>query len=93
MDPKTAMVDMSKLQGFKEYARALKILSGEEVLTEQQTQQKQSQPVANDQIDSRQANTFDQIDPLFTQALNAPSIQAIKENDKLIKQIQMQSSL
>lgn len=31
---------------------------------------------------------MDQIDPLFMEALNVPSIQAIKEGDQLIKKIQ-----
>lgn len=38
-------------------------------------------------------DAFNFIDPLFTQALNEPSIQAIKEGDQLIKKIQMQSTL
>jgi hypothetical protein len=56
------------------------MISGEEA-----TQEENEKKEDLDQIDSKQPNTFDQIDPLFMSALNEPSIQAIKENDKLIK--------
>ena len=47
----------------------------------------------SDQIDSSQfTNTLNQLNPLFTEALNANSIQHIREGDQLIKNIQKQSS-
>jgi len=63
------MIDMSNILGYKDYQRALKIVSGEEVSPTKETEIKDET-----QIDSRQVNTLDMIDPLFAMALNGPSI-------------------
>ena len=72
------MVKLDNLNGFNEYQRALKIISGEEVSPIKDENQVQDQKPENQVVSN---NTLDQIDPLFTQALNAPSIQMIKESD------------
>lgn len=70
-------------------------------MVQEQTKGQPIKDVEDNQIDSSAtrvpqqagADAFDFIDPLFTQALNQPSIQAIKEGDQLIQKIQRQSSL
>lgn len=73
---------------------ALAKISGEEATPARNEESKQPEKDASqDQIVENHPNTLDQIDPLFTSALNAPSLQIIKENDRLIKKIQIQSSI
>ena len=76
-------VNFANLQGYQDFQKALKKLTGEASASPEPRPAKEAEP---QQIDSSVgANTFAQIDPLFTQALNASSMQAIKDSDTLIK--------
>jgi hypothetical protein len=76
-------VEMTNIQGYKQFRDALKVISGEEPSPDPNSKQDKQ-----DQIDSSvMNNTLAKIDPLFSMALNEKSIQDIKDNDMLIKQI------
>lgn len=89
------LIKLEGLPGYQDFMKALRAVSGEEVRPERGQEQANTQPGPNPdpeegQIDSsarKPADTLDQIDPLFAQALHAPSIQAIKESDQIIKKI------
>ena len=74
---------MTNIQGYKQFRDALKVISGEKPSPDPNSKQDKQ-----DQIDSSVTNnTLAKIDPLFSMALNEKSIQDIKDNDMLIKQI------
>lgn len=80
------MLSLSKCEGFNEFLKAIAIISGGEVAPDKNEESKQQEKIEDkddgpEPIVENQPNTLDQIDPLFTEALDAPSLQIIKENE------------